>query len=212
MSFSLTRYLVADTARHATQLRLASFNRAAIPIDLRPITLAWHATCEFGDPVRMAHLPGFSFWDTDHHRIVLNPTHPQPIQRFTWAHELGHILLGHLYLPLQHWHARHWSTDIMEIEANAAAAECLIPHDWLLQQLQPYGLPPWPQASQARQIMRDLAPQWAAILHVSPNVVRYSLIDLAGIPPGTPAPVDPPDPLPNRRMTRPTSGEDSAQA
>lgn len=190
MSFSLTRYLIANTARHAAALRLDPLDPRSVPVDLTRLSQAWHATCEQGDPARMALLPGFSFWDEDHHRIVLNPAHSLLIQRFTWAHELGHILLNHPYLPCTRWPTRHWSTDLMEIEANAAAAECLIPHTWLLARLAPYGLPPWPTGRQARQIMRHLAPQWAAELQVSPNVVRYSLIDLAGIPSGTPAPDD----------------------
>jgi Zn-dependent peptidase ImmA (M78 family) len=181
MSVSLRRYLITRTARHAAQVRLREAPARSIPVDLAVLSDFWHVTWHLAV---LHDVPGFSFYDDDGNpQIVLNQAQDPRIQRFTWAHELGHIVFCHPFFPYTAWrNTQDWVTTLLEIEANAFAAECLIPHDWLMTQLAPYGLPPWNHAVK-RAIFRDNVPQWAQQLNVSPSVVRYTLIDLAGLPP-----------------------------
>ncbi|MBI3973375.1 MAG: ImmA/IrrE family metallo-endopeptidase [Chloroflexi bacterium] len=83
-------------------------------------------------------------------RVVVNATHPQMRQRFTAAHELGHVRLGHLVMeggclaleptaeppkqitPAQAAEALFEDRmRVQEIEANEFAAELLAPRTWV---------------------------------------------------------------------------------
>ncbi len=69
-------------------------------------------------------------------KVIVNTSNPPLRQRFTLAHELGHIVIpwhtgnivDHLD-PVEAYETRaHWG---MEEEANAFAGELLVPSDWL---------------------------------------------------------------------------------
>lgn len=80
-------------------------------------------------------ISGLLYQDEDQTIIGVNKLHPKTRQRFTIAHELGHLLLHsdeELYLDrdfriaLRNEHSSE-STDINEIQANSFAAELLMP-------------------------------------------------------------------------------------
>lgn len=87
---------------------------------------------------------GMLYQDGQHTIIGVNQSHFQTRQRFTIAHELGHLLLH----PVDHLHLDRdfrvaWrdgrsaqATDIKEIEANQFAAELLMPAFMLRQELE----------------------------------------------------------------------------
>lgn len=64
--------------------------------------------------------------------VLYNKNQPQVRQRFTVAHELGHLVLGHTVGVNQHNELINLSADEpIEVEANIFAAELLMPFDWL---------------------------------------------------------------------------------
>ncbi|MFA6201637.1 MAG: ImmA/IrrE family metallo-endopeptidase [Gallionella sp.] len=73
-------------------------------------------------------------------RVVLNANNPQTRQRFTLAHELGHLLIpwhtgnivDHVDPTLVHATDNYWE---FESEANAFAGELLMPSQWVTQLL-----------------------------------------------------------------------------
>jgi Zn-dependent peptidase ImmA (M78 family)/DNA-binding XRE family transcriptional regulator len=66
-----------------------------------------------------ARVGGLSQWVGDHPIVLLNATAPTDRQRLTLAHELGHLVL----------HANPAACDDVEAEADAFAAEFLLPAD-----------------------------------------------------------------------------------
>lgn len=75
--------------------------------------------------------------------IGVNENHPKNMQRFTIAHEIGHYLSGH-----QHYEntfiddeKRYFDPHFhQEKEADIFAAELLMPKDWLIKDVEKYGL------------------------------------------------------------------------
>lgn len=73
-------------------------------------------------------------------RVILNANNPQTRQRFTLAHELGHLLipwhtgniLDHVDPTQVHATDTYWE---FESEANAFAGELLVPSEWVTQLL-----------------------------------------------------------------------------
>jgi Zn-dependent peptidase ImmA (M78 family) len=87
---------------------------------------------------------GMLYRDDDHVLIGVNSAHPERRQRFTVAHELGHLVL-HKGRPLVVDHVRlnfrdatsSTATDSEEIQANAFAAELLMPRDRVIAAARP---------------------------------------------------------------------------
>lgn len=71
----------------------------------------------FGEDFGTGRVDGLSQWVGDHPVILYNDVAPTDRVRLTLAHELGHLVL----------HAATTSADDVEAEANAFAAEFLIP-------------------------------------------------------------------------------------
>jgi len=69
-----------------------------------------------------------AFIDLEEKIVVYNGTHPVVRNRFSVAHEIGHLVLGHHFgkdiFDLE-------SKDPREVEANMFAAELLLPFGWL---------------------------------------------------------------------------------
>ncbi|MEU3529141.1 XRE family transcriptional regulator [Streptomyces sp. NPDC038707] len=121
--------------------RLAEAARTAVGRSPRGVTARglaeqWEKT--FGLVVAATDLPdgldGLS-WDTGDFRLVLvGRTDVWTRQRFTLAHELGHILAGDATEELLTEHvAPSVDQDQAEIRANAFAAELLMPHEEVTQ-------------------------------------------------------------------------------
>lgn len=78
-------------------------------------------------------LLGFCIRGTDTPGVVISTQRPLRIQRFTGAHELGHVFLGHTAsLDGPEILARGGPSDELEIAANSFASAFLLPK-WLLQ-------------------------------------------------------------------------------
>ena len=82
---------------------------------------------EPADPQRLNLKKISGFTDLDYKIIIFNDTHPKVRQRFTIAHEIGHIMLKHSVKD--HIYNIN-SQDPIEIEANMFAVELLMPYKW----------------------------------------------------------------------------------
>jgi len=73
-----------------------------------------------------------AFVDLENYILAYNNSDPTVRKRFSVAHEIGHLLLGHAgqrdIFNLE-------SRDPCEVEANIFAAELLIPYDWIKKDL-----------------------------------------------------------------------------
>lgn len=111
--------------------------------------------------------------------IGVNSAHAPTRQRFTIAHELGHLLL-HPGRPMILDRARvnlrdsvsSMATDSQEIEANQFAAALLMPRDFLLAELK--RLP----AKQSDLLIEGLAQKF----DVSREAIRHRLVNLGILP------------------------------
>lgn len=110
--------------------------------------------------------------------IGVNSTHADVRQRFSIAHEIGHLVL-HRGRPMVVDHVRlnlrdersSTATDYEEIQANAFAAELLMPQDLVLRALR--DIDPERSGSEAR-LVADLAHVFA----VSEQAMEYRLVNL----------------------------------
>lgn len=110
--------------------------------------------------------------------IGVNATHPPVRQRFSVAHEIGHLVL-HRGRPMVVDHVRlnlrdersSAATDLEEIQANAFAAELLMPKDLVLRELR--DVDPSRSSSEAN-LVADLAQAF----DVSEQAMEYRLVNL----------------------------------
>lgn len=122
-----------DAYREATKLRKKHFGDA-LPVDVEFIARR--------EGIRIEVLPldddlsGMSFIKDGHKIIIVNKNHHPNRRRFTIAHELGHHVLHTSYLMnnvhvdkavLRRDHFSSYGVDNKEVEANAFAAELLMP-------------------------------------------------------------------------------------
>jgi Zn-dependent peptidase ImmA (M78 family) len=111
--------------------------------------------------------------------IGINSVHAPTRQRFTIAHEIGHLLL-HPGKPMILDRARvnlrdavsSMATDSQEIEANQFAAALLMPRDFLINELQRV------PGKQATLLIEDLANRF----NVSREAMRHRLVNLGILP------------------------------
>ncbi|WP_079085594.1 ImmA/IrrE family metallo-endopeptidase [Streptomyces dysideae] len=122
---------------------------------------------------------GFALRDGDVRIIGVNSATSPRRQRFTIAHELGHLSLHEgKELIVDHAMRIDWRDDVsslgtneQEIEANAFAAEILMPRDMIQSQVISY--------VQDRTITRDhLITKMARDFDVSAEAMGYRLINL----------------------------------
>jgi Zn-dependent peptidase ImmA (M78 family) len=119
--------------------------------------------------------------------IGVNTTTSARRQRFTIAHELGHLLLHEGDLILDYYIRTHFkgdevrvnfrdaesslATNSQEIEANRFAAEILMPRDLVFDEAR--------NVLQAEPLSRDeLIKKLAATFNVSPEAMGYRLVNL----------------------------------
>ncbi len=172
------RAAIAENIRIIARARLQEAPRA-IPVDLAALSQHWHIAWHLA-PIK--GVPGFLIQEDSEWHIFLNQTLDPRIQRFTWAHEIGHALF-HPLIGLHQWtNINDYHASILEIEANAFAAECLIPYPWLMRTVQNTGPFPW-SADQWADISRHTVPRWAEQLQIFPNVLRYHLSHCQIAPP-----------------------------
>src|SRR5919108_3891488 len=131
-------------ARTLARRSLREFGAAAPPVPVEDVLRFYGLTL-----ARESHERAWS--GTLHgDRVVVNADHPATRQRFTAAHELGHVRLGHVALepacldlepgagpprrltPAQVANAVYAErTRLQEVEANEFAAELLAPRAWV---------------------------------------------------------------------------------
>jgi len=120
-------------------LQLAAVTKPPIPVE----RIAQIRNVEIRFVSFEGEISGLLAREGGHIIIGVNATHPRNRQRFTIAHELGHLELDHLDSGANEIHVdRHFKVmlrderssdalDPMEIQANAYAAELLMPASML---------------------------------------------------------------------------------
>lgn len=105
------------------------------PIRIEAISKKLEIILEKGDPeiLNLFKIKNLSaFIDLESKIVVYNSTHPSVRNRFSIAHEIGHLLLKHSFkndiFCLK-------SRDPREVEANMFAAELLMPFEWIKKDL-----------------------------------------------------------------------------
>jgi hypothetical protein len=149
-------------------LKEAGVDRLPVPIDKIARRLAFVMHDKLPDDVSGMLVPTAPE-SSKRWIIIANRIHPVQRQRFTIAHELGHLLL-HEYKTA---HAdgpqkirfrdgkSSMGTDREEIEANQFAAEVLMPDYLMIPELRKLGLDSWDvsQAGAVAEQLTDLAAQ-----------------------------------------------------
>lgn len=69
--------------------------------------------------------------------VEFNDKHPVVRKRFSVAHEIGHLILGH---SIKNDIFSYSTKDATEVEANIFASELLMPYDWLKRDLKESGV------------------------------------------------------------------------
>jgi hypothetical protein len=116
--------------------------------------------------------------------IVIQSKHPLSLQRFTAAHEYGHFVCGHS--NSQDTHRELFTTapdlELQEIEAQAFAAEFLMPLALVNRVLARLGLPEVPEgltASAAYQVALELGSSYRATITQLHQLNKITPADLA---------------------------------
>jgi Zn-dependent peptidase ImmA (M78 family) len=126
---------------------------------------------------------GMLYRDNDHSVIGVNSTHPPTRQRFTVAHEIGHFVM-HKGKPIfvdrfarVNW--RNGQSDREEVDANAFAAELLMPRRLVIQEIDR-------TLDRLGNITPDLlVKELAKRFHVSSEAMTYRLANLGVVDPGS---------------------------
>jgi Zn-dependent peptidase ImmA (M78 family) len=126
------------------------------------------------------NVSGLLYRDGDQVIIGVNTLHPEVRQRFTVAHELGHwklhpgkrVFLDHLVRVDFRDQRSAAATDREEIQANAFAAELLMPRDMIVREVTHHGLTGNPIS--VDQLVEELA----AVFQVSHQAMEYRLVNL----------------------------------
>lgn len=133
-------------------------------------------------PSDLGDISGILFREGNRITIGINQTHPETRKRFTVAHELGHLIL-HGDQPLHvdkvfaiklRSHVSSEAVDLEEIEANAFAAELLMPTGMMQQKLQDLpGVLDYEKETVISKLAKDFK--------VSPQAMTIRLINLGYI-------------------------------
>lgn len=160
----------------ATRLLAETGQGADLPVDVEAI--ARHLDAQVVEEKFDRTVSGMLYRDGDHVVIGVNSAHADRRRRFTIAHEIGHLVL-HKGRPLVLDHVRvnfrdansSTASDLEEIQANAFAAEILMPKDQVL--------------ANARRLLEDDSRTEAAVIadlalgfEVSEQAMEYRLINL----------------------------------
>ena len=160
----------------ATRLLAETGQEVDLPVDVAAI--ARHLDAQVVEEKFDRAVSGMLYRDGDHVVIGVNSAHVDRRRRFTIAHEIGHLVL-HKGRPLVLDHVRvnfrdansSTASDLEEIQANAFAAEILMPKDQVI--------------ANARRLLADDSMTEAAVIadlaqgfDVSEQAMEYRLINL----------------------------------
>jgi Zn-dependent peptidase ImmA (M78 family) len=160
----------------ATRLLAETGQAARTPVDIEAI--ARHLRAQVVEEKLDRSVSGMLYRDGEQVVIGVNSAHVDRRRRFTIAHEIGHLVL-HKGRPLVLDHVRvnfrdansSTASDLEEIQANAFAAEILMPRDQVI--------------AGAKKLLEDRTITEAAIIEylaqgfdVSDQAMEYRLINL----------------------------------
>lgn len=123
-------------------LKRAGVNRPPVPVEKVARLLDIHVVRSL---LKDSDVSGFYYRQQDQRVIGINASHPRTRQRFTVAHEIGHAHLNahdNLHVDRSFKLRDTLSAkgvDSLEIEANAFAAELLMPQEMLIERLRKRG-------------------------------------------------------------------------
>jgi Zn-dependent peptidase ImmA (M78 family) len=122
---------------------------------------------------------GMLYREADRTLIGVNSAHPTTRQRFTLAHEVAHLRLhkGVFIDTLGRVNWRDGTSDFEEVQANAFAAELLMPRKFMTAEIER-------AVTKTRQISAEqLIIELAETFRVSQEAMRYRLINLGVLGP-----------------------------
>lgn len=133
----------------------------------------------------------FDGWESgfilrDGHQVIIgvNTRTSRRRQRFTIAHEIGHLLLHEGTLIVDHAVRINWrddisgmATDTEEIQANTFAAELLMPRDFIIDSVVKY-IDEAGKRNNRAMSHEDLIARLARVFDVSAEAMSYRLINL----------------------------------
>lgn len=171
--------IAADNVRTVIRCQAAPF-QTTIPVPIEDLAQQWEVPVF--DAPRVARYEGLTVWDGDQPVVFINRRRPQSAQRFALAHEI----IGHIWLHAAHMRstsAIQWMRDPLyrywEVEANTAAAEFLLPYDWMVEEASArWHNGPLGTAEFARWIESPDAALWARQAGVSRAALGHHLCDL----------------------------------
>ena len=110
------------------------------PVSVETIAKRMQAKLSFEPFEGQDDISGILYRDGENTVIGINSAHPDTRQRFSIAHELGHLLLHKKNLFVDKVINRDSKSslaiDKAEIEANAFAAELLMPRNFIMEEIQ----------------------------------------------------------------------------
>lgn len=120
------------------------YNLTTVPFDVEKLANALGAVIKRDDFDE--NLSGFAYHKAGSKFIGVNSSESEARQRFTIAHEIGHLILHDKddltydkgFIMLRDLHSSD-GTDQKEIAANKFAAELLMPQDMILEDVRGYG-------------------------------------------------------------------------
>ncbi len=155
---------------------LTELNIKSAPVDIKAIAKQKGAIIK---PYKVDEkISGMLFIKDGHGIISYNPTESTVRQRFTIAHELGHLLLHKktqdIFVDKQfqvHFRNENSSSgqDIQELEANAFAAAILMPKDLLLNEIKKHNFDLGDESA-----MKELA----NLFNVSLQAMTFRMVNL----------------------------------
>ena len=145
MTRQRTRARSSEQIRQTAEKVLAEFGVRRAPVPVEKIATALGATVKYS-PFE-GELAGVLARGEDQVVIGVNSSHHSNRQRFTIAHECGHLLLHEGAAYVDKSFRVNWRDDVSsmavdrhEIEANRFAAELLMPYKILLQDLRSHDI------------------------------------------------------------------------
>lgn len=163
----------------ATKL-LTKLNISDPPVPIETIAKNMEVTLVFEPFEGEEDISGILYRDDKHIIIGINSAHPKTRRRFSIAHELGHLSLHHKKLFVDKVvrvdfrdQTSSLAIDKEEIEANAFAAELLMPRDFIRKEISR-------KLSRRRSLPAkdELIDDLARIFKVSPQAMEYRLNNL----------------------------------
>ena len=164
----------------AARKLLTELKIKALPIPVEEIAEKLGAKLSF-EPLE-GELSGMLFRNDERTVIGVNSSHAHTRQRFTIAHEIGHLRLhkGELYVDEARINLRDGDSSLAikpeEVEANAFAAELLMPENFVRDEISVL-------AKRLRGSPEDLIEKLAKIFDVSSKAMEYRLNNLGLLTP-----------------------------